>query len=138
MVVDYIGIKKDMLEAVKKYGSPQENPIDELDVSLSIFRNYLAMIDELLSDFDATRFYQGTPLARLNCLNDAAEYVQTIKERQTRFMGLSRRMKSAYEICFPSGELTGRETATAQFYMAIRSIIYKHSSLQLFEQINIA
>lgn len=127
LVVDYIGIKKDMLEAVKKYGSPQENPIDELDVSLSIFRNYLAMIDELLSDFDATRFYQGTPLARLNCLNDAAEYVQTIKERQTRFMGLSRRMKSAYEICFPSGELTGRETATAQFYMAIRSIIYKQT-----------
>lgn len=127
LVVDYIGIKKDMLEAVKKYGSPQENPIDELDVSLSIFRNYLAMIDELLSDFDATRFYHGTPLARLNCLNDAAEYVQTIKERQTRFMGLSRRMKSAYEICFPSGELTGRETATAQFYMAIRSIIYKQT-----------
>lgn len=127
LVVDYIGIKKDMMEAVKLYGSPRENPIDELAVSLSIFRNHLAMLDDLLSNFDATRFYHGTPLARLNCLNDAAEYVQTIKERQTRFMGLSRRMKSAYEICFPSGELTGRETATAQFYMAIRSIIYKQT-----------
>lgn len=46
---------------------------------------------------------------------------------QTRFMGLSRRMKSAYQICYPSGELTDKETATAQFYLAIRSIIYKQT-----------
>ena len=46
---------------------------------------------------------------------------------QTRFMGLSRRLKSAYSICFPSGELTDAETATAQFYLAIRSIIYKQT-----------
>ena len=36
-------------------------------------------------------------------------------------------MKSAYGICFPSGELTEKETATAQFYLAIRSIIYKQT-----------
>ena len=42
-------------------------------------------------------------------------------------MGLSRRLKSAYQICFPSGELTDEETVTAQFYLAIRSIIYKQT-----------
>lgn len=127
LVVDYIGIKNDMMEAVKKYGSPQESPIDELNISLSIFRNHLALVDELLSNFDATIFHNGTPLQRLNCLNAAAEYVQTSKDMQTRFMGLSRRLKSAYLICFPSGELTDQETAKAQFYLAIRSIIYKQT-----------
>lgn len=62
LVVDYIGIKNDMMAAVKKYGGPQENPVDELNVSLSIFRNYLSMIDDLLSSFDATLFYHGKPL----------------------------------------------------------------------------
>lgn len=127
LVVDYIGIKTDMLEAIKKYGGPQESPIDELNISLGIFRNHLALISELLVDFDATKFHTGTPLERLNCLNAAAEYVQIKKEMQTRFMGLSRRLKSAYVICFPSGELTEEETATAQFYLAIRSIIYKQT-----------
>lgn len=127
LVVDYIGIKNDMLEAVKKYGGPQESPIDELNISLGIFRNHLALIDELLVDFNATKFHTGTPLEKLNCLNAAAEYVQMKKEMQTRFMGLSRRLKSAYSICFPSGELTEKETATAQFYLAIRSIIYKQT-----------
>ena len=127
LVVDYIGIKNDMLEAVKKYGSPQESPVDELNISLSIFRNHLALIDELLVDFNSTKFHTGTPLERLNCLNAAAEYVQMKKAMQTRFMGLSRRLKSAYIICFPSGELKEKETATAQFYLAIRSIIYKQT-----------
>jgi len=127
LIVDYIGIKQDMLEAVKKYGSPQESPIDELAISLSVFRNHLMLIDELLHGFNAEKFHFGEPLERLICLNAASEYVQISKEMETRFMGLSRKMKKAYEICFPSGELTDDETVKAQFYLAIRSIIYKQT-----------
>ena len=127
LVVDYIGIKNNMLEAVKRYGSPQENPVDELNITLDIFRDHLALIDELLAGFDASKFYEGTPFERLLCLNNAAEYVQSKKDTETRFMGLSRRLKNAYAICAPSGELTDKETAQAQFYLAIRSIIYKQT-----------
>lgn len=127
LVVDYIGIKNDMMEAIKKYGGPQESPVDELDITIGIFRNHLKMIDDLLLGFNASKFFTGEPLERLNCLNSAAEYVQSRKDTETRFMGLSRRLKSAYNICFPSGELTDEETAKAQFYLAIRSIIYKQT-----------
>jgi type I restriction enzyme R subunit len=127
LVVDYIGIRQDMLEAIKKYGSPQESPVDELAVSLAVFRNHLALLNELLHDFDATKFHTGEPLERLLCLDAAAEYVQISKDTESRFMDLSRKLKAAYEICFPSGELTDTETAKAQFYLAIRSIIYKQT-----------
>ena len=46
---------------------------------------------------------------------------------QTRFMGLSKRLKGAYQIVFPTGELTQIEISKAQFYLAIRSIIYKQT-----------
>lgn len=127
LVVDYIGIKQDMLEALKKYGSPHESPVDEISIALAVFRNHLALLDELLHDFDATKFFSGEPLERLLCLDAAAEYVQISKEMESRFMSLSRKMKAAYEICFPSGELTETEMAKAQFYLAIRSIIYKQT-----------
>lgn len=127
LVVDYIGIKDNMMEAVKRYGSLQESPIDELNISLGIFRNHLKLIDDLLVNFNAEKFFNGEPLERLNCLNNAAEYIQAGKELQTRFMWLSRRLKSAYVICFPSGELSEEETAKAQFCLAIRSIIYKQT-----------
>lgn len=127
LVVDYIGIKDNMMEAMKKYGDGDEGSVDELSISLGIFRNHLAMLDELMVNFDASRFIAGAPPERLVCLNEAAEYVQLSKEFQTRFMGLSRILKAAYGICFPSGELSDRETAMAQFYLAIRSIIYKQT-----------
>ena len=127
LVVDYIGIKENMMKALKTYGGDDAGSIDELSISLGIFRNHLAMIDDLMADFDARDFHAGKPLERLGCLNRAAEYVQLSKDLQTRFMGLSRILKSAYQICFPSGELTDRETSTAQFYLAIRSIIYKQT-----------
>lgn len=127
LIVDYIGIKRAMMEAVKKYGDNQENPIDEIDITLKIFRNQLKLIDELLIKFDANDFYTGSPATKLLCLNRATEFVQLTKEMEKRFMYLSRRMKLAYEIVFPSGELTDEETEKAQFYLAIRSIIYKQT-----------
>lgn len=128
LVVDYIGIRDDMMKAVKRYGGDDgESPIDEIQIALQIFRNHLKLIDDLLIDFNATRFYVGEPLERLMCLNDAAEYVQSSKELERRFMVLSRKMKAAYDIVFPSGELTENETSKAQFFLAIRSIIYKQT-----------
>lgn len=127
LVVDYIGIKDDMQKAMVQYGGKQESPIDEINISLGIFRNHLALIDELLSGFNDNKFYSGNPLERLECLNHSAEYVQYNKDMENRFMGLSRRLKGAYTICFPTGELTDEETSKAQFYLAIRSIIYKQT-----------
>lgn len=127
LVVDYIGIKDEMMEAVKKYGSVQESPIDEINTSLEIFRNHLKLIDDLMINFNATDFYAGSPLERLQCLNHSAEYVQNIKDVETRFMGLTRRMKVAFNIVLPSGILEQYEINKAQFYLAIRSIIYKQT-----------
>lgn len=127
LIVDYIGIKAEMMEAIKIYGGPQESPVDELNISLGIFRNHLKLIDDLLCNFNATKFFVGEPLERLMCLNLAAEYVQSSKEMESRFMTLSRKMKAAYNIVFPSGELTEAKIAKAQFYLAIRSIIYKQT-----------
>lgn len=127
LIIDYIGIKAEMMEAIKIYGGPQESPVDELNLSLGIFRNHLSMIDNLLCNFNATKFFIGEPLERLVCLNLAAEYVQSSKELESRFMTLSRKLKAAYNIVFPSGELSAAEIAKAQFYLAIRSIIYKQT-----------
>lgn len=127
LVVDYIGIKEDMKKALTQYGEEQENPIDEINISLEIFRNYLALINELLSGFNAFKFYFGNPLEKLECLNNSSEYIQSNSNMENRFMGLSCRLKSAYMICFPTNELTDEEVLKAQFYLAIRSIIYKQT-----------
>lgn len=126
LVVDYIGIKSKMMEAIKQYGGGEENnPVDDLQVSLRIFRNYLSLIDGLFIGFDMYDYKHGKPLERLMCLNQAAEFIQKSKKKEQDFMGFTRRLKAAYGICFPSGELSDKEIEMGQFYMAVRSIIYK-------------
>jgi len=125
LIVDYIGIKDDMLKALKTYGG--DGPVDNIEATLRIFRNQLDLLNKLMIKFDAFKFYSGEPLDRLICLNRAAEYVQLSKELELRYMDISRKMKAAYEICAPSGELSEDEINKAQFYLAVRSIIYKQT-----------
>lgn len=127
LVVDYIGIKRNMMEAIKIYGGEQESPVDEIETSIKIYRNYLSLIEDLFLKFDKNDYLYGEPLERLMCLNEAAEFIQARKETEKEFMGLSKRLKAAYNICFPSGELTYEEISIGQFYLAVRSIIYKQT-----------
>lgn len=125
IVVDYIGIKNAMMQAVKLYGSDDETPVDDIQISLAVLRNHLKLLANIMHGFDATDFYHGSPLARLHCLNMATEWVQQKKETENRYMGLSKRLKSAYEICIATGELSDDEIAQSQFFLAVRAIIYK-------------
>ncbi len=127
LVVDYIGIKNDMMEAIKQYSSTQESPIDEIQFSISILKEHLDLIDKIMHSFDSSDFYSDKPYERLMCLNRAAEFVQISKDTQTQFMELSKKMKAAYNVCFHSGELSDEEVLKSQFYLAIRSIIFKQT-----------
>jgi type I restriction enzyme R subunit len=127
LVVDYIGIKEDMMQAVKKYSGPQGSPVEELETAIDVLRNHLQLVSNIMHDFNADRFFNGTPLERLVCLNHAAEFAQIKKDIEIRFMNLTLKLKAAYEICFASGRLTDNETEQSQFYLAIRSIIYKQT-----------
>lgn len=100
LVVDYIGIRKAMLEALKQYGGDQGNPIDDLPITLGIFRNQLAIIDDMLVKFDANIFYTGSPAQRLMTLNAGAEFVQITQELENRFMHESRKMKKHMKLFF--------------------------------------
>ncbi|MCD8174338.1 MAG: DUF3387 domain-containing protein [Phascolarctobacterium sp.] len=128
LVVDYIGIRNSLLDAMKSQGESGRNPIEDIKITIGIFRELLAAIDKLLTDFDDTKFYSGDSLEKLTCLNYAAEYVQSKEDRQTNFMNFTRALRPAFDICSPSGELTEEESAKAQFYLIVRSTINEQTT----------
>jgi len=99
LVVDYIGIKKQMNLALAKYNKGDETNFEDIAESLVIVRNHLDLLAKLFHKFDSTKYFHGTTLQQLNTLNFAAEFVQLTKELETRFMGLVKRLKAAYDIC---------------------------------------
>jgi len=125
LVVDYIGIKKQMNLALAKYNRGEEQNFEDIKKSLTIVRDHLDLLAKIFYKFDNTNYFEGTPLSQLNTLNKAVEFVQQTKELETRFMGLVKRLKAAYDICAGSEKLTQTERDYTHFYLAVRSIVFK-------------
>jgi type I site-specific deoxyribonuclease, HsdR family len=125
LVVDYIGIKNQMNLALAKYNKGDKDNFEDIAQSLVVVRNHLDLLAKLFHKFDSSTYFSGSTLEQLNCLNRAAEYVQCTKEFETRFMDMVKRLKSAYDICTGSEQLTQSERDYTHFYLAVRSIVFK-------------
>jgi type I restriction enzyme R subunit len=125
LVVDYIGIKRQMNIALAKYSKGDEDNFEDIAESLIIVRNHLDLLDKIFHKFDNHKYFHGTTLQQLNTLNLAAEFAQQTKDVETRFMGLVKRLKAAYDICAGSEQLSQYERDLTHFYLAVRSIIFK-------------
>lgn len=125
LVIDYIGIKKYMNLALAMYNKGDQDNFEDIAQSLVIVKNHLDLLGKLMHKFDSSKYFKGNTLEQLNTLNLGAEFVQQTKEFETRFMGLVKRLKAAYDICAGSEQLTQKERDYMHFYLAVRSIIFK-------------
>src|SRR5665647_2733833 len=125
LVVDYIGIKSNMNLALARYSQVSEDDFEGAGQSLKIVKDHLDLLAKLFHTFDDTKYFNGTTIEQLNTLNMAAEFAQKTKEFETRFMGLVKRLKAAYDICAGSEQLTQAERDYTHFYLAVRSIVFK-------------
>ncbi|WP_458458687.1 type I restriction endonuclease subunit R [Pseudobutyrivibrio sp.] len=146
MVIDYIGIRDNMREAMKVYGGNTSvaPSADDVEQATHAFRDLLSIINRLFRDYDLEPFLNPKcdPTERYKLLARAAEYVFTSVEEfqiesnngksqkvsfKTYFLKTVTRMRAAFEICQPSGELGDEESALAQCYMAIAGFVRKMS-----------
>lgn len=125
LVVDYIGIKKQMNLALAHYSKGDKDNFEDVKQSVVIVRNHLDLLAKLFHKFDSSKYFDGSPLQQLHALNKAAEFVQLTKDTETRFMGMVKRLKAAYDICSGGEELTLLEKDHIHFYLAVRSIVFK-------------
>lgn len=125
LVVDYIGIKKHMNLALAQYGKGDKDNFEDVKQSVIIVRNHLDLLAKLFHKFDNSNYFGGSPLQQLHTLNKGSEFVQQTKELETRFMGMVKRLKAAYDICSGGEALTQLERDYIHFYLAIRSIVFK-------------
>ena len=147
LIVDYIGIRDNMRTALKLYGG--DNSIapstDDVEQATDVFREELSILKKLFSGYDLKPFLDptGDPVKRYKLLAKAAEYVfASTQEMNTEnnggksvskvsfkkyFLTTVKRMRAAYDICQPSGELNEEESALAQCFMAIAGFVRKMS-----------
>lgn len=125
LVVDYIGIKSRMNQALAMYSKADETNFEDVRFSVIEVKNHLDLLGQMFHKFDTSGYYTGEPCKQLECLNQSAEYILQTKKGETRFMGLVSRLKAAYDVCCGSELLSQQERNQIHFYIAVRSIIFK-------------
>ncbi|TKB49937.1 type I restriction endonuclease subunit R [Ferrimonas sediminicola] len=125
LVVDYIGIKRQMNQALAKFSRADGANFEDIRQSVLVVKDHLSLLGQLMHKFDASDYFSGEPLAQLNCLNRAAEFVLSVGKLEKRFMALVKRLKAAYDVCVGSEDLSQKERDQIHFYLAVRSIVFK-------------
>ena len=127
LVVDYIGIKSNMNVALKRYAQGDANldSVENIEQSVTMVKDELDIIRRMFGEFDYTKFSMGTPLEQLDCLNKGAEFMQRTKELENLFMGHAKKLKSAFNLCSNSEEISDDEREEIHYFCGVRSIIYK-------------
>ena len=146
-IIDYIGIRDNMREAMKIYGGDTSvaPSTDDVEQATEVFREHLEVLKDHFAGYDLSPFLNpnGDPALRYRLLAKAAEYVFISAQElntesnggksvqkvsfKTYFLKTVKRMRAAYDICQPSGELGEEESALAQCFMAIAGFIRKMS-----------
>jgi type I restriction enzyme R subunit len=116
---------------------------DDIEQGTLIFREYMEILKALFKNYDLTPFLnpETDPATRYTLLAKAAEFVFSSNENfnsvskdgkktkkvtfKTYFLQNVKRMRKAYDLCQPSGELSEDESALAQCFMAIAGMVYK-------------
>ena len=125
LVVDYIGIKKQMNLALAHYSKADSGNIEEIEASIIVVRDHLDLLSRIFHRFNTKPYFSGSPVEQLDCLNRAAEFAQLTEKIEKRFMALVKRLKAAYDICSGSDAFSQTERDHIHFYLAVRSIIAK-------------
>ena len=127
LVVDYIGIKNNMNTALKRYatGDTDADSVETIEQSIAMVKDELDILRRMFAKYDYKMFSTGSPLEQLDCLNKGAEFAQTTKESENLFMGHTKKLKSAFNMCCNSEQISAVEREDIYFFCGVRSIIYK-------------
>ncbi len=125
LIVDYIGIKKQMNLALAHYNKKDSDIFEDIEQSIVVVKDQLDLLHKLFHKFDNSKYFNGTPLEQLNTLNKGAEFAQITQDIEKRFMYIVKRLKAAYDICSGSDAFTHAVRDEIHFFLAVRSIVFK-------------
>ena len=125
LIVDYIGIKKQMNLALAQFNKIDSQNFEDIESSIIIVKDKLSSISNIFHQFDDSKYFEGSAVEQLTTLKNATEYIQATKDLERRFMHLIKQLKAAYDICSSSDHITQKDKDLIHFYLAARSIIFK-------------
>ena len=123
LIVDYIGLKKWLMEALSTYTKRDQGKIVDTEEVVKVLRNKIELVRNLLHGFDYSDYESLDNLGKYQMLNKAANFILKSEDTKNRFMRHSRDVKNLYAIS--TGSLTYDDRWESLFIISVRSFINK-------------
>lgn len=123
LIVDYIGLKRNLMEALKTYTSRDQDKVQENEEAKVIALNLLEVLRNIFHTFNYSGFFTDSNKKRYEAIRDGAEFAQETEKRKDTFMTETKKLKDVYKIS--TGLLTDEQKREISYFVAVRSFIMK-------------
>ena len=125
LIVDYIGLKKWLLDALKTYTKRDQGKIVDNSELVKVLMNKVELIRDLFNGFYYGHFATTTDSDKYEIIMAGANWMLKTEEIRKAFMRYSYDVKSLYSLC--TGELSQEIKDEILFFISVRSFISKLS-----------
>ena len=125
LIVDYIGLKRWLLEALKTYTKRDQGKIVDNTEVVKVLMDKVELIRDLFKGFYYGHFALTTDSDKYEIISAGANWILKTEDSRKRFMKYSYDVKSLYSLC--AGELSQEIKDEILFFISVRSFISKLS-----------
>lgn len=123
LIVDYIGLKPWLLDALKTYTKRDQKQIVDNNELINALKDKVEIIDGMLNELDYSNFNALDNTGKYILIKDGANLVLASEDKKKRFMKHSLDVKNLYTLC--NGILEPYYKAKVLFIISVRSFISK-------------
>lgn len=125
LIVDYIGLKRWLLDALKTYTKRDQGKIVDNTELVKVLNDKVELIRDLFKGFEYRHFATTTDSDKYEIIMAGANWILKTEDIRKAFMRYSYDVKSLYSLC--TGALSQELKDEVLFFISVRSFISKLS-----------
>ena len=123
LIVDYIGLKGWLLDALKTYTTRDQNKIKDTEELVNVLLDKLEIIDNMFNGFDYSNFKELDNTGKYHLIKDGANLMLSTEDTKRRYMKHSQDVKNLYTLC--NGVVNNLVKDKCLFIISVKSFISK-------------
>lgn len=125
LIIDYIGLKRWLLEALKTYTQRDQGKVVDNSELVKVLMDKVELIRDLFKNFHYSHFGATTDSDKYEIIMAGSNWILKTEETKKAFMKYSYDVKSLYSLC--TGALSQEIKDEILFFISVRSFISKLS-----------
>ena len=123
LIVDYIGLKRWLLDALKTYTIRDQNKILDTEELVNVLLDKIEIIDNIFNEFDYSNFKELDNTGKYQLIRDGANLILSTEDTKRRYMKHSVDVKNLYTLC--SGVINNLVKDKCLYILSVKSFISK-------------